>query len=141
MAQLNHIGIAVRSPATLEKLFHVLGLRVDHSEVVPEQSVRTHFLPLPIVRTSIELLEPLESDGAVAKFLEQRGPGVHHLSFEVSAGTLESTCERLRESGYRLIYPEPKKGAHGMRINFIHPSSAGGILIELMEPASSGDSP
>jgi methylmalonyl-CoA/ethylmalonyl-CoA epimerase len=66
--------------------------------------------------------------------MEKRGPGIHHLSFTVPAGRLNALCVLLRDEKYRLIYDEARPGAHGMRINFIHPSSAGGMLIELMEP-------
>ncbi len=131
---LDHIGIAVKDLPGLERLFALLGLTKNHSETVPEQGVNTHFIPTPPTGTTLELLEPTDPTGTVAQFLAKRGPGIHHLSFSLAPGTLESTCAKLKESGYRLIYESPKDGAHGMRINFIHPSTAGGLLIELMEP-------
>jgi methylmalonyl-CoA/ethylmalonyl-CoA epimerase len=135
MAFLNHIGIAVSDRPALEKLFGILGFKLTHSEPVADQGVVTHFLPMPKVATNLEFLEVSDPEGTVAKFIAKRGPGIHHLSFELKAGELDPLCGKLRQSGYRLTYDAPKAGAHGMRINFIHPASAGGILIELMEPA------
>jgi methylmalonyl-CoA/ethylmalonyl-CoA epimerase len=135
-AHLNHIGIAVSSLPELKKLFSLLGLQTTRSEAVPEQGVVTHFLPLPREQTSLELLEVSDPQGTVAKFIQKRGPGIHHLSFEVKTGELDSLCAKLRSSGYKMIYDAPKLGAHQMRVNFIHPSTAGGILIEVMECSS-----
>lgn len=136
MAILNHIGIAVSDPAPLQKLLSILGLRVGSVEAVPEQGVRTHFLPFATEArgSALELLEVIDPQGTVAKFIEKRGPGVHHLSFRVERGELDPLCARLRAEGYRLIYDAPKDGAHSMRVNFIHPATAGGLLIEVMEP-------
>lgn len=135
MATLNHIGIAVANLTRIQELFQILDLKVDHQEEVPEQGVMTHFLPLPLEIINLELLEPLASDGTIAQFIQKRGPGIHHLSFSVKKGELDAVCIRLKNSGFRLIYDQPRPGAHGMNINFIHPSTAGGILIEVMEPA------
>lgn len=137
---LNHIGVAVQSLPEMKRLFELLGLKVTQTESVPDQGVVTHFLPLPLSSLdeapSIELLEVTDPEGAVAKFIKKRGPGIHHLSFTVSIGELDPLCEKLAVAGYRMIYAIPKMGAHAMRINFIHPASAGGMLIELMEPSS-----
>ena len=135
MIRLSHIGIAAQQVDALEKLFGILGLKKNHVEDVPEQGVRTHFLPLePDASGShLEFLEVTDPEGAVAQFVKKRGPGIHHLSFSVDPGQLEPLCERLRQEGVRLIYERPRPGAHEMRINFIHPASAGGMLIELME--------
>jgi methylmalonyl-CoA/ethylmalonyl-CoA epimerase len=135
---LNHIGVATQNLPELTRLFALLGLGIVSTEDVPEQGVITHFLPLPVEPASIELLEVSDPEGTVAKFITKRGPGVHHLSFTVSPGELDPVCEKLRKNGYRLTYETPKSGAHSMRINFIHPASAGGLLIELMEPANGG---
>ena len=131
--RLNHIGIAIDRLPEMTRLFALLGLAVDHVEPVPEQGVRTHFLPLPVDLVNLELLEVTDPAGTVARFIEKRGPGIHHLSFEVTRGELDSLCAKLRDEGFKLTYDSPKAGAHQMRINFIHPASAGGILIELME--------
>jgi methylmalonyl-CoA/ethylmalonyl-CoA epimerase len=133
MAVLNHIGIAVSDKARLEKLFALLGFSVNHSEPVPEQGVVTHFLPLPQNVTNLELLEPSDPQGTIAKFIASRGPGIHHLSFELKQGELDALCGKLKAEGFRLVFEQPRPGAHGMRVNFIHPASAGGVLIEVME--------
>ena len=98
--------------------------------------MHTHFLPFEVERkgSHLELLEVSHPEGPVAKFIQKHGPGIHHLSFRLNAGELDPLCAQLIAEGYRLTYPAPKPGAHQMRINFIHPASAGGILIELMEP-------
>ncbi len=133
---LNHIGIAVDDLPGMKRLFELLGFGVAHAEAVPSQGVTAHFLPLPRVETSLELLEVTDPQGTVAKFIEKRGPGIHHLSFELAKGTLDSTTQALRDAGYRMIYDAARPGAHQMRVNFIHPSTAGGLLIEIMEPQS-----
>ena len=133
-ASLNHIGIAVADLPKLKKLFSLLGLEVGHVEDVQEQGVRAHFLDLPREQGHLEFLEVTDPEGTVAKFIEKRGPGIHHLSFLLKKGELEPLCKRLAAAGYRLIYDRPRAGAHEMSINFIHPASAGGILVEIMEP-------
>ncbi len=120
----------------MKRLFGLLGFGVAHTEAVPSQGVTTHFLPLPRVETNLELLEVTDPQGTVAKFIEKRGPGIHHLSFELPKGSLDSTTQTLRDAGYRMIYDAARPGAHQMRVNFIHPSTAGGLLIEIMEPQS-----
>lgn len=130
---LNHIGIAVQEPEALTRTLALLGFSKTHVEEVPEQGVRTHFIPLTPASTQVELLEVMDPQGTVAKYLEKKGPGVHHLSFEVEVGQLDLLQKKLAEAGLQWIYPAPKPGAHGMRVNFIHPKSAGGVLIELME--------
>ncbi|MBU6376316.1 MAG: methylmalonyl-CoA epimerase [Bdellovibrionales bacterium] len=139
MTRLNHIGIAVRDPETLARVLGLLGLSKTHDENVPDQGVRTHFFPaLEGQQDSgyfpqIEILEVLDPEGTVARFIEKRGPGVHHLSFEVKRGELDSLCSKLQAAGVQLIYHEPRPGAHGMRVNFIHPKSSGGVLLEITE--------
>ena len=132
--KLNHIGIAVRDLPEMVKLFSILGLFISHTEEVTDQKVMTHFMPLPNPAPQLEFLEPTQTDSTIAQFIHKRGPGIHHLSFEVQKGKLDKLLLNLKTNGYRLIYDSPKSGAHDMRINFIHPASCGGILIELMEP-------
>jgi len=134
MARLNHIGIAVNQLPELKKLFSILKLSVSHVEEVPTEKVKTHFITLPKESVHLEFLEPTSPDSPIAGFLSKKGPGIHHLSFELEKGKLEATCSELKKAGYQLIYDAPRPGAHSMRINFIHPKSAGGVLIELMEP-------
>lgn len=138
MIRLNHIGIAVadlEAREKLEKFFAILGLKSNHTEVVAEQGVKTHFLPIQADQggAHFELLEVLDPEGTVAQFIKKRGPGIHHLSFTVPRGELDRLSEKLRAAGYRLIYDEARDGAHHMRINFVHPASAGGMLLEIAE--------
>lgn len=136
--KINHIGIAC-SPESLKalgELFLILGMPPSHTEEVPDQKVLTHFYSPSPSATHLELLEPLGEDGPISVAVNKRGPGVHHIAIELSPGLLDSTCHKLGSHGFRLIYDAPRVGAHGMRINFIHPTSAGGILIELMEAGS-----
>lgn len=131
---LNHIGIAMESGnQQLEKLFKLLGIHRGTSESVPEQGVNVHFFNLMGEPPHLELLEVQDPEGSVAKFIQKRGPGIHHLSFSVESGKLDSLIRDLKQEGYRFTYPEPRLGAQNMRINFIHPGTAGGVLIELME--------
>ncbi|MEK6704532.1 MAG: VOC family protein [Bdellovibrionota bacterium] len=136
MLKLSHIGIAVKDLPALMRLFSILGLDVTAVEDVPSEGVRTHFLSVKTLDSGgvIELLEPVEKDGPVMKFINKRGPGLHHLSFSVRSGELVRLCNKLASEGFRLVYKAPQPGAHGMNVNFIHPSSADGVLIELAEP-------
>jgi methylmalonyl-CoA/ethylmalonyl-CoA epimerase len=137
MIHLNHIGIATASGNTqLEKLFRLLGITRGISEQVAEQGVNVHFFNLAGDAPHLELLEVQDPEGTVAAFIKKRGPGIHHLSFSVEPGKLESICAVLKTEGYRFTYEQPKVGAQNMRVNFIHPATAGGILIELMEPGA-----
>ena len=142
MISLNHIAIAVDDLTLVKKLFAVIGFETAHTELVADQGVNTHFIPLStpshakqMPTAAVELLEPVDPAGTVAKYLSKRGPGIHHLSFEVGAGELDSICARVTAAGFKMIYPVAKPGAHQMRVNFVHPATTGGILIELMEPA------
>ena len=131
---LNHIGIATASGNTqLEKLFRILGITRGVSEEVKDQGVNVHFFNLEGTPPHLELLEVLDPAGSVAKFIEKRGAGIHHLSFQVESGSLDSLSDTLKKEGFKFTYEAPKLGAQDMRINFIHPATAGGVLIELME--------
>ena len=127
---LDHIGIAVRSIEEA-KIYAALGLTVDDVETVQTQGVKTAFLSTG--DANIELLEPLSADSPVAKFIEKRGEGIHHICFRVT--NIEQHLERLQKQGFRLINEKPVPGAHGCRVAFLHPSSGGGVLIELSEKA------
>lgn len=127
---IDHIGVAVPSIEQALKFWvDGLNLEVTHQEKVDSQKVNLAFLP--IGDTNIELLEPTSDDSPIAKALEQRGPGLHHLCFEVD--DIHAALDNLREQGFRLINEEPVKGAHGKLVAFIHPKSAGGIMIELSQ--------
>lgn len=125
---LDHIGIAVKSieDATIYK---ALGLAIDHVETVKTQGVKTAFIPAG--DSNIELLEPLTPESTVAKFIEKRGEGIHHICLRVD--NIEQHLERLKKEGYRLIHDAPVPGAHGCRVAFLHPSAGNGVLIELSE--------
>lgn len=126
---LDHIGIAVRS-LEAAKIYEDLGLAVDHVETVATQGVRTAFLPVGDSR--LELLEPTGPDSPVAKYIEKRGEGIHHICFRVA--NIEAELEKLKAKGYRLVDEAPVPGAHGCRVAFLHPSAGNGVLIELSQP-------
>jgi methylmalonyl-CoA/ethylmalonyl-CoA epimerase len=131
---LNHIGIAVHSiDDRMEFYQKSLGLHYEGDEDVPSQKVRVAFFRAGDVR--LELLEPTEADSPIAKFLEKRGEGLHHLAFTVE--DIQARIAELKESGLRMIDDTPRNGAHQMQIAFMHPKSSGGVLTELCEPASS----
>ena len=127
---LDHIGIAVRS-IEAAKIYEALGLTTDHVEDVATQGVKTAFLS--VGDANIELLEPLSEQSPVAKFIEKRGEGIHHICFRVT--NMEEHLARLEAQGYRLINEVPVPGAHGCRVAFLHPSAGNGVLIELSEKA------
>ncbi|NOR38302.1 MAG: methylmalonyl-CoA epimerase [Candidatus Thorarchaeota archaeon] len=128
--KLDHIGIAVKSiEANLKYYRDVLGMEYLGEEEVTEQKVRVAFLKLGESR--IELLEPTSSDSPVAKFLEKRGAGIHHIAILVD--DIEAALSSHRKAGARLIDETPRIGAHDMLIAFIHPKSTGGVLLELCQ--------
>ena len=126
--KLDHIGIAVKS-LDAAKIYESLGLSVDHVEAVPTQKVRTAFLS--VGDSNLELLEPSSDDSPIAKFIEKRGEGIHHICFRVER--IEEHLDRLKAAGYRLVNESPVPGAHGCRVAFLHPSAGNGVLIELSE--------
>ncbi|HYI10285.1 MAG TPA: methylmalonyl-CoA epimerase [Thermoanaerobaculia bacterium] len=126
--RLDHIGIAVRS-LDAAKIYESLGLSVQHVEMVETQRVKTAFLS--VGDSNLELLEPTSPDSPVAKFIEKRGEGIHHLCFRVD--DIEAHLARLKAEGYRLINEAPVPGAHGCRVAFLHPAAGNGVLIELSE--------
>jgi len=131
--KIDHIGIAVDSiEKWLEYYENVLGLEYAGSEEVAEQKVRVAFFK--IGESRIELLEPTTDDSPIAKFLETRGGGIHHIAIKVNG--IKAALARHRETGARLIDNEPRIGAHNMLIAFIHPKSSGGVLLELCEEQS-----
>ena len=127
---VDHIGIAVKSIDEALKLWEeVLGIKCTGREEVEEQKVVTAFLPLG--DTEVELLEPTSPESPVSKFIEKRGEGIHHLALRVE--NIEAALEELKGKGIRLIDEEPRCGAGGAKIAFIHPKAAGGVLLELSE--------
>lgn len=128
--KLDHIGIATHQLDEALALWQdVLGLEVDSTEEVTEQGVRVAILA--IGETHIELLEPLSPSSPVGKFLEKRGPGIHHLAVRVS--DIRASLAQLKEKGVRLIDETPRLGAGGCLVAFVHPSAANGVLLELVQ--------
>ena len=128
----DHAAIATRDPAKLKRVLEIIGLLDTGAEDVPSQGVKTHFLkPEQGQQTMVEILEVTDPQGTVAKYLDKKGPGIHHVSF--MATKLDALCEELKRQGVRLVYDSPRPGAHQTRVNFIHPESTGGILIEVSE--------
>ncbi len=128
--RLDHIAIAVPDlEAAIARFVEDLGIELGGREDVPTESTSTVFLP--IEGTQIELIHPINGEGPVATYLEKRGGGLHHLCFETD--DIDADMTRLKEKGYRFLSESPKPGAHGTRVAFIHPKSAGGVLIELAE--------
>ncbi len=126
---VDHIGIAVASIGEARKVYEALGLSVARTEEVATQKVRTAFLPAGGSR--VELLEATSPDSPVAKFIEKRGPGIHHVCFEVD--DLRAALAELSRRGYRLIDPAPVPGAGGRLVAFLHPAAGHGVLIELSQ--------
>ncbi|MGH9902121.1 MAG: methylmalonyl-CoA epimerase [Pyrinomonadaceae bacterium] len=128
--RIEHIGIATHSiEESLAFWRDALGLRVVETEEVAEQGVRVAMLPVGEPR--VELLEPTGPTSPVAKFLDKRGAGIHHIAVRVD--DIRATLARLKEQGARLIDETPRTGAGGCLVAFIHPSAAGGVLLELVE--------
>jgi methylmalonyl-CoA/ethylmalonyl-CoA epimerase len=134
---LNHIGIAVRALADHRDYYErVLGATYEGTEDVPSQKVRVAFYRIGPAGQGVrlELLEPTAEDSPVAKFIEKRGEGVHHVAFTVAG--IEDRLRALRDGGIGLIDERPRAGAHHTRIAFLHPKSSAGVLTELVEPAA-----
>ena len=132
MFEIDHLGIAVKSLAQAKIFYQNLGLQVMPEETVAQEKVRLAMVPLGDSR--IELLEPLSDDSPIAKFLAKRGEGLHHVSLRVD--NLAGTVENLKKSGVRLINEQIQVGAGGHLYVFVHPASAGGVLLELCEEQS-----
>lgn len=126
---VSHIGIAVRSIEETAEFYKKLGLEIDSIEVVESQKVRVAFIPVGDVR--IELLEPTSDQSTIAKFIEKKGEGIHHLA--LGTETLVDKLAEAEKNGIRLIDKTPRKGAHNANIAFLHPKSSHGVLIELCE--------
>jgi methylmalonyl-CoA epimerase len=129
MAQIDHIGIAVRSLAAAKAIYQKLGLSVSAEETVEQEQVKLVMVPLGESR--LELLEATSEDSTIAKFVAKRGEGLHHVCLRVP--DLSAAVERLKKDGVRLVSEEIKIGAGGHKYVFVHPSSAGGVLLELVE--------
>lgn len=129
--ELDHIAVAVESLEQGKKFYETLGLGEMHVERVESEKVTTGMFKLDN-DARIELLEPTEKDSPVGKFLEKRGPGIHHICLKVT--DIKKVIQALKSQGVQMINDEPKLGAGGKMIAFVHPKSTGGILLELSQP-------
>ena len=133
--RIDHIAIVVEDiETTLGFWRDALGLRLAQVEDVPEQKSEVAFLP--VGQSEVELVRPTTDDSGVAKYLQKRGPGMHHICFEVD--DIEGALKQLKARGVRLINETPVPGAGGKQIAFIHPESTSGVLVELYQAATSG---
>jgi len=138
---VDHVGIAVPDLDVAIAWYHDhLGMIVLHEEVNADQGIREAMLSVrgaAVGSAQVQLMAPIDDSSAIAKFLDKRGPGIQQLAYRVS--DLDTLSERLREQGIRLLYDAPRRGTADSRINFIHPKDAGGVLIELVEPAEDSE--
>lgn len=131
---LDHVGIAVADLDVAIEWYHDhLGMILVHEEVNDDQGIREAMLSVPGTSAQIQLMAPLNESSTIAKFLDKRGPGIQQMAVRVS--DLDAICAHLRDRGVRLVYQTARRGTADSRINFIHPKDAGGVLIELVEPA------
>ena len=135
---IDHVGIAVPDLDAAIKWYHDhLGMIVLHEEVNTDQGIREAMLSVrgaPKGSAQVQLMAALDETSTIAKFIDKRGPGLQQFAYRVS--DIEALTERLRAEGIRLLYDVPRRGTSDSRINFIHPKDAGGVLIELVEPAT-----
>jgi methylmalonyl-CoA/ethylmalonyl-CoA epimerase len=137
---IDHVGIAVPDfEAAVEFYRTTFGMELAHEEVNEEQGVHEGMLRAPGdpgTGAAIQLLAPLSPASTIAKFLDRSGPGLQQLAYRVT--DIEAASQALRSNGVRLLYDAPRRGTAGSRINFIHPKDAGGVLVELVQPANGG---
>ena len=132
---IDHVGIAVPDlDAAIVFYAEAFGMRVQHEEVNEAQGVREAMVSVGDSGSCIQLLAPIDETSTIAKFLDRSGPGLQQLAYRVT--DVEAVSQVLRERGLRLLYDEPRRGTSDSRINFVHPKDAGGVLIELVEPAA-----
>src|ERR1700759_2158981 len=127
--QIDHLGIAVKSLADAKSIYEKLGLTVSPEETVDQEQVR--LVMVPVGESRLELLEATSDDSTIAKFIAKRGEGLHHICMRVP--DLAAAVDRIKKDGVRLVSEDIKVGAGGHRYVFVHPSSTGGVLLELVE--------
>jgi len=128
--KIDHIGVAVENLNEAMRLYREsLGLEIEGTEEIKEQRVKVAFIP--VGESRIELIESIDPNGLIAKFIERRGEGIHHIALEVDR--IEDALQKLKERGVQLIDEKPRIGAHKMKIAFLHPKSTRGVLLELCE--------
>lgn len=137
-SKIDHVGIAVPDlDAAIAFYAETFGIVSVHEETNEEQGVREAMLSVGDGATQLQLLAPLTPDSTIAKFLDRSGPGVQQVAYTVD--DVAAVSNTLRERGLRLLYDEPRRGTSGSRVNFVHPKDAGGVLVELVEPARPAD--
>ena len=129
IGRIDHVGIAVVSIAEARRFYESMGLVVEHLEEVEAEGVRVAMIP--VGESRIELLEATRPDSPIAKFIARRGPGIHHLC--LASDDLAADDARLSDAGVERLRPEPTRGAGGCWVQFVHPRSAGGVLVELAQ--------
>ena len=127
--KIDHIGIAVSEDSSLEKFFGLSDISDFNEEIIESENLKVRFIEVGDV--NIELLYPLNEKSPVHKFIAKKGPGIHHIAYEVD--NIEEAAKEYISNGFKLINEEPKKGAHNSKIIFIHPRSVDGVLTELVE--------
>ena len=134
---IDHVGIAVADlDAAIAFYRDTYGMTCLHEEVNEEQGVREAMMAVGDSGSCIQLLAPLHADTTIGRFLAKSGPGIQQMAYRVV--DIDAVCATLRERGVRLLYDLPKRGTSNSRVNFIHPKDAGGVLVELVEPAAAG---
>jgi methylmalonyl-CoA/ethylmalonyl-CoA epimerase len=137
ITHIDHVGIAVPDlDAAIEMYEKSFGMRCVHTEVNEEQGVREAMLEVGGSGSYLQLLAPLSPHSTIGKFLDKNGPGIQQMAYRVD--NIDEVSEHLRAQGMRLLYDAPKTGTAGSRVNFVHPKSAGGVLVELVEPGPDG---
>ena len=135
---LAHVGIAIAKDSPLPELLRLLGLTSTQT-AVPRESLVAHMVSVAAPHARLELLDTDNPSSTVGRFLKTHGPGIHHLCLTVPAFQLERISERLRQHGYRLLLDRAELGAEGTLVNFVHPKSTGGVLLELQEQPGDGE--
>ena len=137
VTHIDHVGIAVADlDAAIAFYEKAYGMRCAHVEVNEEQGVREAMMEVGDSGSYVQLLSPLNPDTTIGRFLEKNGPGIQQMAYRVD--DLDEVSAHLRSEGLRLLYDEPRTGTAGSRVNFVHPKSAGGVLVELVEPGPEG---
>ena len=137
VTRIDHVGIAVADlDAAIELYEKAFGMRCVHQEVNEEQGVREAMMEVGESGSYVQLLAPLSPDSTIGRFLDRTGPGIQQMAYRVDS--IDEVSTHLRGQGMRLLYDEPRTGTAGSRVNFVHPKSAGGVLVELVEPAPGG---
>jgi methylmalonyl-CoA/ethylmalonyl-CoA epimerase len=134
---IDHVGIAVADlDAAIEHYTTAYGMTCVHQEVNEEQGVREAMMAVGDSGSFLQLLAPLSPDSTIGRFLDKSGPGIQQMAYRVDS--IDEVSEHLRSQGMRLLYDSPRNGTAGSRVNFVHPKSAGGVLVELVEPGPDG---